>query len=145
MATNVYDIKTKDWQLSKKGVGEIAENLDDIRQSIEFILFTAKGSLPLDPEFGTDIHLYIDQPLTVVVPNLTKEIITGIRKYETRVEIVSISAYNVVDHLFIKIKVKMIVNNSQKELIYDIDNYIRGKDTSETVGAYSNAYSTGYK
>ena len=144
MAKNVYEIKTKDWQLSNETFGEVAENVDDIRQSISNIIFTAKGSLPLDAEFGTLIHLYADQPLNRVLPSLTKEVIVGIKKYEPRVKVVSVTAFNQMEHLYVKILVKMIVNNSQKELIYDIDNYVRGKDTQPKTRAYADAYSNAY-
>lgn len=144
MVKTINEINTKDWQISKKGVGQIAENIDDIRQSLEFIIFTAKGSLPLDPNFGTNVHLYVDQPVNIVTPKLTSEIVNGVNNYEERIEIESITSYYQYERLFIKIVAKMIINKNLVEFIYDLDNYLTGKDTSDLVRSYSDAYSNAY-
>ncbi|HAH9251979.1 TPA: baseplate protein, partial [Escherichia coli] len=48
------------WQPALQAPGEIVRGLDDIRQSIQIILRTPRGSDPHRPEFGSNLHLYID-------------------------------------------------------------------------------------
>ncbi|AZE49568.1 putative bacteriophage baseplate protein [Pseudomonas chlororaphis] len=51
------------WQPALGTPGEVVEGLRDIDQSIHIVLATPKGSDPHRPEFGSDLHLYIDWPL----------------------------------------------------------------------------------
>lgn len=87
MAVLTRDIKSRDWQLSTAGVGIVAEGLQDIRQCIDIILRTVKGTDPLRPQFGSDIFQYVDKPLDVAIPNMVKAIIEAIDIWEQRVEI----------------------------------------------------------
>lgn len=91
MSTIFPYIKTKNWQLSTVGVGYIAEGLADIRQCIDILLRTAKGSDPLRPDFGCDIFQYADRPLTVAIPNIIRSIIEAIDIWETRVKLKDIT------------------------------------------------------
>ena len=58
--------------------------LEEIFQNINTILGTAKYSVPLFREFGTDAF-FVDKPMTTVRPTLIAEIIEVVEKYETRV------------------------------------------------------------
>lgn len=89
--TNVTDIKTANWQISVKGIGEVEQGANDINQCIAIILATQKGSDPLRPDFGVDLLTWIDRPNTEVGPGLTKEIIEQIAAYEPRVDLKSVA------------------------------------------------------
>ena len=144
MLKDLTEIKTTNWQLSTEGVGHIAENVDDIKLSLANILFTAKGSLPLDPYFGTNIHLIIDRPSSVAIPEISKEVRTAIARYETRVKIQKIAVYKDMERLFVKITLLFNINIQQKDMIFDIYHYTKNKET-ELAKAYSDAYSNAYK
>jgi phage baseplate assembly protein W len=85
LTTLLADIKSRDWQISTQGVGIIAEGLGDIRQCLDIILRTTKGTDPLRPQFGSDIYQYVDQPLTVAIPNIIRCIIEATEIWEKRV------------------------------------------------------------
>ncbi len=99
MATLYPDIKTKNWQISTVGVGFIAEGLADIRQCLDLLLRTQKGSDPLRPEFGCDIFQYVDKPLNYSIPNIIRSIIEAVQIWETRVTIKSIRYEIEVSHV----------------------------------------------
>jgi len=84
-------IKSPVWTYSILGGGAIAEGLAAIRQCIDIILRTTKGSDPLRPLFGSDCYKYQDQPVNVSIPNIKKAIIDAIGLWETRVTITDIT------------------------------------------------------
>ena len=66
------------------------DKLSEILQNVKTILTTAKGSVPLDRDFGIDTSL-IDLPVPVAKAKLTANIIDAIEKYEPRVTVSSVS------------------------------------------------------
>jgi phage baseplate assembly protein W len=78
------------WQPALGTSGEVVEGLRDIDQAIRIILTTPKGSDAHRPEFGCDIHLYIDWPVNRVTPHLVREAVDAIRRWETRVSVVQV-------------------------------------------------------
>uniref|UniRef100_UPI000469C759 GPW/gp25 family protein n=1 Tax=Pseudomonas sp. PH1b TaxID=1397282 RepID=UPI000469C759 len=42
------------------------------------------------PEFGSNIHLYIDWPVNRVTPHLVREAVDSIRQWEPRVSVVQV-------------------------------------------------------
>jgi phage baseplate assembly protein W len=78
------------WQPALGISGEVVEGLRDIDQAIRIILTTPKGSDAHRPEFGSDIHLYIDWPVNRVTPHLVREAVDAIRRWETRVSVVQV-------------------------------------------------------
>nr|BDD43908.1 baseplate protein [bacterium] len=91
MAT-LNEIKYADWQPKLNQIGEISEGIDDINQCIAIILTTQKGSVPHRPDFGSDIYKYIDYPVNEAVPNIIRETIDAIKKWETRIDIKNVTA-----------------------------------------------------
>jgi phage baseplate assembly protein W len=89
MAT-LQDITSQDWSLSMNSPGGVVQDFADIQQCIYIILVTQKGTDPLRPDFGCGIHEYIDKPVSIAVPNMKREILAAIQKYEPRVKIISI-------------------------------------------------------
>lgn len=76
--TQLADIQSLHWQPALGGDG-VVENLDDINQAIRVILRTPKGSDPLRPEFGSNLHLYLDYPVNRARPHVVRESIEAIR------------------------------------------------------------------
>lgn len=56
------------------GAAGIVSGVADIEQSIQFILSTYRGDVPLRPEFGSRIHDYIDRPSNTIKAHLSREI-----------------------------------------------------------------------
>lgn len=81
------EIKTDAWQLSAGAFGSVVQDLDDINQSLLMIITTQKGSDPVRPLFGVDILRWIDQPMSVLIPNLINEITTQVAIYEPRASV----------------------------------------------------------
>lgn len=78
------------WQPTLGTSGEVVEGLRDIDQAIRIILTTPKGSDAHRPEFGSNIHLYIDWPVNRVTPHLVREAVDSIRQWEPRVSVVQV-------------------------------------------------------
>jgi phage baseplate assembly protein W len=84
---NIKTITSKNWQPKLGAIGEVVENIDDINQCIEIIITTPKGSDPHRPEFGSNIHEYIDYPVNEAIPNIIREAIDAILMWEPRVTV----------------------------------------------------------
>lgn len=78
------------WQPALGTSGEVVEGLRDIDQSIRIILSTPKGSDPHRPEFGSDLHLYLDWPTNRATPHLVREAVDATRHWEPRASVVQV-------------------------------------------------------
>ncbi|PZU89125.1 MAG: phage baseplate protein [Chelatococcus sp.] len=67
------------------GLGQIVTGLDDLHQSINTIVLTEQGTVPLQPLKCTRLLPYIDKPPAIAIPNLTREIWDAITAWEPRV------------------------------------------------------------
>lgn len=90
MPTPYTSITAAHWQPALGTSGEVVEGLRDIDQAIRIILTTLKGSDAHRPEFGSNIHLYIDWPVNRVTPHLVREAVDSIRQWEPRVSVVQV-------------------------------------------------------
>ena len=94
------DITSADWSLtldanspsgsSGSGIGNVVQGSADINQCIGIILATPPGSDPLRPTFACDLWRWIDSPITVARPNLVREIVEAITRWEPRVRVLSV-------------------------------------------------------
>jgi uncharacterized protein len=78
------------WQPAHGTSGEVVQGLRDIDQAIRIILCTPKGSDPHRPEFGSNLHLYLDWPTNRVTPHLVREAVDAVRQWEPRVSVVQV-------------------------------------------------------
>lgn len=78
------------WTYSSQGQGAIAEGISAIRQCIDIIIRTTKGSNPIAVEFGSDVYKYQDYPVNVAVPSIKKAITEAVGQWEPRVTITTI-------------------------------------------------------
>lgn len=103
MAT-LQDIKYADWQPKLNKIGEISEGINDINQCISIILTAQKGSVPHRPEFGSEIYKYIDYPINEAVPNIIRESIDAVKRWETRIDIKNVTAEIIEQQINIQIE-----------------------------------------
>ena len=116
-----YLSKNQDWQKKKNAYGEIVEGINDIKQCIQLILTTPKGSVPLDPTFGCEIWKYIDAPLNKVRAYFIKEIVSAINLSEKRVNITSVEVENGDSPQRVHIRVYYTIKNSLINDYIEID------------------------
>lgn len=97
--SSVTAITAVDWQLALNVQGGVAEGVDDVDQCIRAILLTPKGSVPHNPDFGSNIHQYVDWPLPAARPQIIRETIDAIAANEPRVTLsrVNVAAANTTD------------------------------------------------
>lgn len=121
MQTVLSDIKSKNWQISTAGFGVIAEGLEDIRQCIDLILRTAKGSESFRPEFGSDIFQYIDSPITEAIPNIKRAILEAVDIWEKRVKVKKIEHAYEDDSLIFRITYQLVDQDFIDSLTLSLD------------------------
>lgn len=140
MVVLITDIKTPNWQLSLAGFGQVVLDGDDILQCIHNIIFTLKGTVPFDMDFGSNVLKCVSLPHNRVVPVVTNELYSAIKKYEPRVRIVSIGAVQLLDYS-LRFEINLIVIGSSKPLTYSLDLI----NSSKTGGrAFSDGFSGSY-
>ena len=84
--TQLTDISSPNWQPELGGDG-VVQDFDDLHQAIHIILRTPKGNDPLRPEFGSNLHLYVDSPIDRARPHIVRETVEAIRRWEPRVSV----------------------------------------------------------
>lgn len=102
--TPYTSITAAHWQPALGTSGEVVEGLRDIDQAISIILTTPKGSDAHRPEFGSDLHLYIDWPSNRVTPHLVRETVDAIRTWENRVTVVQVQVSIDAEHITVRVQ-----------------------------------------
>lgn len=97
-------ITSAHWQPALGTPGEAVEGLRDIDQAIRIILTTPRGSDPHRPEFGSELHNYIDWPVNRVTPHLVREAVDAIRLWEPRVTVVQVLTEIDSSHITLRVK-----------------------------------------
>lgn len=98
------DITAAHWQPALGTPGGVVEGLRDIDQAIRIVLTTPKGSDAHRPDFGSDLHLYIDWPTNRVTPHLVRESVDAIRRWETRVSVVQVQVSIDDEHVIVRVQ-----------------------------------------
>src|SRR3984893_4388357 len=96
-AATLADISSADWSLRLGAIGAIVQGIRDIDQCIAIILTTPRGSDPLRPTFGADLWRYIDNPISVAIPSIVREVSAAITMWEPRVTLESVNVIPVSD------------------------------------------------
>ena len=104
--TRLAEIQSLHWQPRLGGDG-VVENLDDLHQAIRVILGTPKGSDPLRPDFGSNLHLYLDYPIDQAVPHLVRETVEAIRLWEPRCVLVKVTPSIVEAQITLRVQWKL--------------------------------------
>ncbi len=90
-AVTLADITSADWSLKVGTIGAVVQGIRDIDQCIAIILTTPRGADPLRPTFGADLWRYIDNPISVAIPSIVREVGVAIAMWEPRVSLQSVS------------------------------------------------------
>jgi phage baseplate assembly protein W len=112
--TPYTSITAAHWQPALGTSGEVVEGLRDIDQAIRIILTTPKGADAHRPDFGSDLHLYIDWPVNRVIPHLVRETVDALRRWETRISVVQVQV--LVEGAQIRVRVQWCVANGVAQL-----------------------------
>jgi phage baseplate assembly protein W len=102
------------WQPALGTTGEIVEGLRDIDQSLRIILTTPKASDPHRPEFGSNLHLYLDWPTHRVTPHLVREAIEAIRRWEPRVAVDQVHIQINPQHIIVRVQWRVTGQRPQR-------------------------------
>lgn len=104
--TQLSDISSVHWQPALKSL-DVVEAEADIDQAIRVILGTPKGSDPHRPDFGSNVHLYLDYPVHQAVPHLVREAVEAIRQWEPRCELVKVIPTIEESHITLRVQWKL--------------------------------------
>lgn len=96
-AITLADITSADWSLELGTIGGVVQGIADIDQCIGIILTTPQGSDPLRPTFGANVWQYLDNPISVAIPSIVREISSSIAMWEPQVVLQSVSVSPVLD------------------------------------------------
>jgi len=143
MAVKLSDIKATNWQFSIVSGGEVAEGIQDVRQCIQIILTTRKGSDPLRPLFGSDIYRHIDKPVDVAAALISAEILDALNKWETRIIIKNLVYTISGNQIYFDITAELLESGEATELTFYIDR--QNQIEIPTIGrAFSNGFTIGF-
>lgn len=92
------------WQPALGTSGQVIEGLREIDQAIRIILITPKGSDPHRPEFGSNLHRYLDWPTNRITPYLVRESVDAIRQWEPRVTLAQVQIQPHAQQVFVRVK-----------------------------------------
>lgn len=122
MAT-LNDITNPNWSLSTATAGEVVQGYADIRQCINIILTTIKGSDPLRPLFGCDAYLHIDKPLNESKGDIINAVIEALQIWEPRINVlqVTVELSEGTKKVGINFQIKNTVAVDQADVIYNIN------------------------
>jgi hypothetical protein len=82
--------------------------LNSIMQNVKVILTTMKGEDIHRPEFGSNLYLFIDQPMTAITKGkIMAEIVDAIEEWEPRVKIRNIALNKDYERLIISIELEI--------------------------------------
>jgi phage baseplate assembly protein W len=85
------EIRSTDWQPELDADSAVVQGEDDIAQCVRIILETPLGSDPHRPEFGSNLHQYVDWPQNRVTPHLVREVYAALERWEPRIGAISVS------------------------------------------------------
>ncbi|MGL5631392.1 MAG: GPW/gp25 family protein [Azovibrio sp.] len=104
--TQLSDITSVHWQPALNGPG-VVEAEADIDQAIRVILGTPKGSDPHRPNFGSDLHLYLDYPIDQAIPHVVRETVEAIRLWEPRCKLIRVVPSTEVSQIILRVEWKL--------------------------------------
>jgi hypothetical protein len=82
--------------------------LNSIMQNVKVILTTVKGTDIHRPDFGSNLYLFIDQPITAITRGkIMSEIADAIEEWEPRVKIRNVALNKDYERLLISIELEI--------------------------------------
>jgi phage baseplate assembly protein W len=102
-----------------KGKPIMVTGIDNIRQSIERILSTPKGSVLFSRDYGSRLHEMLFEPNTVVASEMLRFFIfEAIRDFEKRVRFVSCETTIQDNTILCNISYRVLATNEVETLVY---------------------------
>ena len=108
-----------DYSINLADRTKYVKGVNDIIQSWNIILSTIPGSIPLRPQFGSNLYKYIDQPVNAAFASMANTIIRDLEKWEKRAKVKKVT--KTVSGSNIKIVLFGIYNPNKEEIITDIE------------------------
>ncbi|HEV2860986.1 MAG TPA: GPW/gp25 family protein [Pyrinomonadaceae bacterium] len=120
------DFLGKGWRFPVKvdGAGRVvlSEFEEDIREAVRIILLTAKGERVMRPEFGTGLHNFVFETMSVTnIGTIQAAIQNGLIEWEPRIEVLAVSVEadpGEVGKLLINIDYEVRATNTQFNLVF---------------------------
>ncbi|HYY58002.1 MAG TPA: GPW/gp25 family protein [Pyrinomonadaceae bacterium] len=120
------DFLGKGWkfpvQVDASGRIMLSEFEEDIREAIRIILLTAKGERVMRPEFGTGLHNFVFETMSVTnIGTIQAAIQNALIEWEPRIELLSVSVeadQGEVGKLLINIDYEVRATNTQFNLVF---------------------------
>lgn len=81
---SIAALQTVNWQPKLGELGAVVEDVDDVNQCIRAILTTPLGSVPLAPDFGSNVYLHVDAPVNVAAPAMIRDAHEALGIWEPR-------------------------------------------------------------
>lgn len=89
---NITEIETPYWQKKRGSVGEIVTDLDDIEQCLDNIFNISKGSIPFQPNIGSNIIEAVGRKDKEAFEIAKTLLLEEFSTQEPRAEIISLSS-----------------------------------------------------
>jgi|SRR5947209_3661171 len=120
------DFLGKGWKFPVQvdGAGRIvlSQFEDDIREAIRIILLTAKGERVMRPEFGTGLHNFVFETMSVTnIGTIQAAIQNALIEWEPRIELLSVSVeadQGEVGKLLVNIDYEVRATNTRFNLVF---------------------------
>ena len=97
-----------------KGNTDLDKLYVSINRSIALILLTAKGELFGNPDFGSNIRMYLFNNITdLMINKLKEEIVDSITQWESRITLTTSDINIIADDTKLKINIKYNLVNSE--------------------------------
>ncbi len=95
---------------------------DDIREAVRIILLTAKGERVMRPEFGTGLHNFVFETMSVTnIGTIQAAVQNALIQWEPRIELLSVSVeadQGEVGKLLINIDYEVRATNTRFNLVF---------------------------
>ena len=120
------DFLGKGWKFPVQvdGSGRIALSRfeDDIREAVRIILLTARGERVMRPEFGTGLHNFVFETMSVTnIGTIQAAVQNALIQWEPRIELLSVSVeadQGEVGKLLINIDYEVRATNTRFNLVF---------------------------
>jgi phage baseplate assembly protein W len=108
-------------RITTAGGVAMAEGEEKVRQSIEIILATSPGEVPMTPDFGCGVHDLVLEANTEALHGLaTQSVRDALVRNEPRIDVLDVRARSGADdaQLIVEIDYRLRANNAVFNLVY---------------------------
>jgi Bacteriophage baseplate protein W len=109
-------------QVDSSGRIRLSQYEEDIREAIRIILLTAKGERVMRPEFGTGLHNFVFETMSVTnIGSIQAAIQNALIEWEPRIELLSVNVeadQGEVGKLLINIDYVVRATNTQFNMVF---------------------------